>query len=188
MAKKQKASNLLVAGFGIGVLIAVIIPVMLVVTGIGFDFVAPQDAEGLEVPVITPSETQQIQVLIQRISELTNDELRDASYCVLVAEDQGIIDICNQLLQDALKRIEALEMEIEAILPPPDLNNTESSIDPPPVQICDEIDCPDLPPIIPPTSIIVLSTSITKIDSNGNAELVEDAFDICTKKRGTTSL
>ncbi len=190
MAKKKGVNKVGVAtGLGIGVVIAISV---VFVTGIGFDFVVPQDVEGLEIPVLTQSEIQQIQVIIDRIREIPNEELGDAVICLELELElelnPELVEFCDRLLQsaqldaqlldDTLKRIEALEMEIEAILPPPDLNNTESSIDPPPVQICDEIDCPDLPPIIPPTSIIVLSTAITKIDSNGTAELVEDAFDI----------
>jgi hypothetical protein len=195
MARKKSASIKTPVIAGVGLTIVILTPLLLLFAGIevpivgevyanalGIDIV-PQIPDGFEIPipVITPSQTQQIQEIIDRIREISNEELDDAQFCLeFVGVEPEIITICNQLLQDALDRIEALDKEIDEILPPPDLNNTDSSIDPPPVQICDEIDCTDLPPIIPipETSIIELSTSITKIDSNGNAELVEDVFDI----------
>jgi len=189
---KQKISRAIVAVFGIGVLIAVIVPVMLFVTGIGFDFVAPQDADGLEIPVLTPSEIQQIQKIIDEIRKISNEDLVNAQICLELELDPDFVGICDDLLQDAQKgvlteqllqnaieRIEALEKEIEEILPPPDLNNTDSSIDPPPVQICDEIDCIDII-IIPPigTNTVVLSSLITKINSQGNKTFTSEISEI----------
>ncbi len=192
MAKKHKANRIVTAGAGIGVLLIVIIPVMLFVTGIGFDFVAPQDADGLEIPVITPSEIQQIQKIIDEIRKISNEDLVNAQICLELELDPDFVGVCDELLQDAqegvlteqllqnaIERIEVLEKEIEEILPPPDLNNTDTSIDPPPVQICDEIDCIDII-IIPPigTNTVVLSSLITKINSQGNKTFATEISEI----------
>jgi len=172
MAKKKSIKKT-IAFAGTGLTIIVIAGLVAVFGfGIGYDFVVPQDAEGLEIPVITPSETQQIQEIIDRISEISNSDLVDAQFCIEFIDDPEILAICNQLLQDALDRIEVLDMEIEEILPSPDLNNTDTSKDPPPVQICDSIDggCVEIRLILPElgTKTVVLSSLITKIDTQGN--------------------
>ncbi len=78
MAKKKGVNKVGVAtGLGIGVVIAISV---VFVTGIGFDFVVPQDVEGLEIPVLTPSEIQQIQLIIDEIRKISNEDLRNASH------------------------------------------------------------------------------------------------------------
>ena len=138
MAKKKSIGRTVIAGTGIALIVSIGL-IAVFGFGIGFDFVVPQDAEGLEIPVITPSETQQIQEIIDRISEISNTDLVDSQFCIEFTIDPEIFAFCNQLLQDALDRIKQLEMEIGEILPPPDLNNTDTSKDPPIKQICDEI-------------------------------------------------
>ena len=195
MAKKKSAIKTPVIA-GVGLTIVILTPLLLLFAGIevpivgevyanalGIDIV-PQVPDGLEVPVpvITPSEIQQIQLIIDEIKKISNEDLEFARICLEIEIDPDFVGVCDeilkdaqkgvlteQLLQDAIARIEALEKEIDEILPPPDLNNTDSSTDPPPVQICDEIDCIDII-IIPPigTNTVVLSSLITKIDTQGN--------------------
>ena len=172
MAKKKGVNKVAIGAVGIGVLIAVSV---VFVTGIGFDFVVPQDAEGLEVPVLTPSETDQVQDIIDEVSDLS-DDVSDAENCLEGQEgSQEVIDTdeCNQNIQDAIDKVDEKEMEIDELLPSPDLNDTDTSTDPPPDQVCDEfeLNCGGTPKL-------ELQTSITKIDSAGNSELVENTFDI----------
>lgn len=195
MAKKKSAIKTpLIAG--VGLTIVILTPLLLLFAGIevpivgevyanalGIDIV-PQVPDGFEipVPVITQSEIQQIQKIIDEIRKISTEDLEFARICLELELDPDFVGVCDELLQDAQKgvlteqllqnaieRIEALEKEIEEILPPPDLNNTDTSIDPPPVQICDEIDCIDII-IVPPigTNTVVLSSLITKIDTQGN--------------------
>jgi len=196
MVKKKSAIKTPVIA-GVGLTIVILTPLLLLFAGIevpivgevyanalGIDIV-PQVPDGFEipVPVITPSQTQQIQLIIDEIRKIQTEDLVNAQICLVIEIDPDFVGICEellkdaqagvlteQLLQNAIERIEALEKEIEEILPLPDLNNTDTSIDPPPVQICDEIDCIELPPIIPPiaTKTVVLSSLITKIDTQGN--------------------
>jgi len=196
MVKKKSAIKTPVIAV-VGLTIVILTPLLLLFAGIevpivgevyanalGIDIV-PQVPDGFEipVPVITPSQTQQIQLIIDEIRKISTEDLVNAQICLEIEIDPDFVGVCDELLQDAqegvlteqllqnaIERIEALEKEIEEILPLPDLNNTDTSIDPPPVQICDEIDCIDLPPIIPPigTNTVVLSSLITKIDSQGN--------------------
>jgi len=183
MAKKKSAIKTPVIA-GVGLTIVILTPLLLLFAGIevpivgevyanalGIDIV-PQVPDGFEIPipVITQSEIQQIQKIIDRIREISNEELDDAQFCIeFVGVEPEIITICNQLLQDALDRIELLDKEIDEILPPPDLNNTDTSTDPPPVQICDQL-CDDIPiidPILPETPSLELILTTTKIDSQG---------------------
>jgi len=191
----------------VGLTIVILTPLLLLFAGIevpivgevyanalGIDIV-PQVPDGFEipVPVITPSQTQQIQLIIDEIRKIQTEDLVNAQICLVIEIDPDFVGVCEellkdaqagvlteQLLQNAIERIEALEKEIEEILPPPDLNNTDTSPDPPPVQICDQIDCIDLPPIIPPigTNTVVLSSLITKINSQGNKTFTTEISEI----------
>lgn len=170
--KKSTKKTIVIAGSGLALIVGIGL-IAVFGFGIGYDFVVPQvDADLLEIPVITPSDTQKIQEIIDRISEISNTDLVDSQFCIEFTIDPEIFAFCNQLLQDALDRINQLEMEIGEILPPPDLNNTNTSKDPPPVQICDSIDggCVEIRLILPElgTKTVVLSSLITKIDTQGN--------------------
>ncbi len=206
MVKKKSAIKTPVIAV-VGLTIVILTPLLLLFAGIevpivgevyanalGIDIV-PQVPDGFEipVPVITPSQTQQIQLIIDEIRKISTEDLVNAQICLEIEIDPDFVGVCDellkdaqagvlteQLLQNAIERIEALEKEIEEILPPPDLNNTDTSIDPPPVQICDEIDCIELPPIIPPigTNTVVLSSLITKINSQGNKTFTSEISEI----------
>ncbi len=140
MAKKG-ISRIVIAVFGIGVLIAVIVPVMLFVFDVDLDNIAPQifGDENLEIPFPIP------------------DEPIDPNTPSIIEGDEGCIDgECIPIENPDVPFVPPEEEEEidEAI------NMTETSNDPPPQQICDELNL-----FCGTANVIELQTSVVKIDS-----------------------
>jgi len=138
MAKKG-VNRIAIAGLGIGVLIAVIVPVLFVVLGFDPSNIVQQvsDTDEFEIPFPLPPEEE---VII-----LTDEELND--YLVDPSLDPNV---GNTVTEDEIMAVD------DAI------NKTVTSNDPPLTQIGDELDLPTT------TKIVNLETFVVKIDSFGN--------------------
>jgi len=149
MAKKG-ISRIVIAVFGIGVLIAVIIPVMLFVFDVDLDNIAPQetDPDPFEVPIPLPPEP------------VPPEECED-----VVIEDGT----------DNPERINC-QTEVPPEIDPvnnPDINMTETSDDPPIQQVCDELNL-----FCGTAKVIQIEADVVKIDSTLQRFNETFAFDI----------
>ena len=137
MAKKG-ISRIVIAVFGIGVLIAVIVPVMLFVFNVDLDNIAPQetDPDPFEVPIPVPP--------------------------IIDPTDPDCID---DVIEDGTNNPPRINCPPE--VPPetdpvnnPDINMTETSEDPTLPQICDELNL-----FCGTAKVIKLEANVVKIDS-----------------------
>jgi len=168
MAKKKGINNRVIAGIiGAVIILAVVVPVVLLVLDV--DILAQED--GLEIPIpLTDEEMQENEDLINQIDDLVTDPPLEFEECFI----ENTVD--GQVIQMACPidaGTQEMVDEITDMITEPDPTNGTTSTDPPIDQICDELDlsCGSSPQL-------QLQTSITKIDSAGNSELVEDVFDI----------
>ena len=146
MAKHKPISRIVIAGLGIGVLLAVIVPVMIFVFGVGFD-VAPNFEKEFEIPFITPEQEQVNQDIIKQIDEVISDP---------------------QINPENKPELIKVIADESTIIPLPS-NETIFSEDPPIVQIGDITNNP----VLPQSPSLDLVTRITKQDSQGNRIAVE---------------
>jgi len=157
MAKKKSATRIITGIAGIGVLVAVIIPVMIFVFGVGTDILppVPEIPEEFMIPIEEIDENNEM-IMDQIINELGEcDAEMFALEPEICAEDQQMI---KELLDDLI------------ILDP--MNMTDFSEDPPITQVCDQLDlgCG--------SEIMDLQATITKIDSFGNETKITETFGI----------
>jgi len=205
LTKKKGATRIITGIAGIGVLIAVIIPVMFFVFGVGNADVLPQetDPEPFEIPIAcqegqirTPDGTC-IADVIPIIEEpelfcsVAPTELQKIAECELLTQDEQTVpldpnlpvDECSQVNRlgveecneqiDAL--IEQLLAEAEPIIDPVPPNGTETSVDDPFTQICDQD--PSLI-ICGESRSLEFITRVLKTDSAGVQTSVETITDI----------
>lgn len=214
MGKKKKGINNRVLGGIIGgiVILAVVIPVLFLVTGITDSKILPQDkTPELEIPfddppppVLPPSLTaEEIDKLInnpdlcvtnpsdpacnvESICEIDQGELQKIAECELLTQDELTlpldptltIDECSQVYRPSAEQcneqIDSLIQQIladsEPDIEPPPPNGTETSIDDPFTQICDQN--PDLI-VCGDSRSLELITTVLKIDSAGVQTTVE---------------
>jgi len=204
MVKKKGISRTITAGAGIGVLLIVIIPVMFFVFGVGNAEVLPQDTDPdpFEIPI--PCQEGQIRLpdgtctvditpIIEEpelFCEISESELQRISQCEILTRDEEftsfsgdfIPDECSEVdLQSSIECVNQIEDRINElyaslIIPdPPEPNGTETSIDDPFTQLCDQ----------DPTLIICgesrsleIITRVLKTDSAGEQTTVETSFNI----------
>ncbi len=191
MAKKKSGiNNRVIAGvIGGGVILVVVIPVLILVFGVGFD-TSPQ-AEGLEIPL---SEQEQIDTNQQLIDQ-TNDLICGGGgtgdpELFQIASDGSVIFNPNQdpcipqgetpspEEEVSPEQINEMINEIEEMIIDPPIINQTTSEDPPLVQSCD-ID-PDNPlcQIISPSNSIQLISKVEKTDSQGITTVSEEIFEV----------
>jgi hypothetical protein len=205
MAKKKGASRIITGIAGIGVLIAVIIPVMFFVFGVGNADVLPQetDPEPFEVPIAclegqirTPEGTciADITPIIEEpelFCEIPQSELQKIAECELLTQDEQTVPLDPNLPVDECSQVNRPSAEIcdaeidqiiqqllenaEPIIDPVPPNGTETSVDDPFTQICDQ----------DPTLIVCgesrsleFITRVLKTDSAGVQTSVETITDI----------
>lgn len=132
---KKGVNRIVIAGLGVGVLIAVIVPVVFVVLGFDSSNIAQQDTDEFEIPFTLPLE--------EEIIILTDEELND--YLVDPTLDPNI---GNTVTDDEIKAID------DAI------NKTVTSNDPPLTQIGDELDLPTTTKIINLETFVVKIDSL----------------------------
>ncbi len=173
MAKKKGINNRVIAGIiGAVIILAVVVPVVLLVLDV--DILAQED--GFEIPIpLTDEELQENEDLINEQDDLLTNPPIEFEECFIenTVEGQIIETPCPIGDGETEKTVEEINDMLNEEDPlDPNLNGTTST-DPPIDQICDELDlsCGSSPQL-------QLQTSITKIDSAGNSELVEDVFDI----------
>ncbi len=173
MAKKKGINNRVIAGIiGAVIILAVVVPVVFLVLDV--DISAQED--GFEIPIpLTDEELQENEDLINEQDELLTNPPIEFEECFIENTVEGqIIEMPCPIdgggTQETVEEINDMLNEEDPL--DPNLNGTTST-DPPIDQICDELDlsCGSSPQL-------QLQTSITKIDSAGNSELVEDVFDI----------
>lgn len=200
---KSKISRVVVAGAGIGVLIAVIIPVMVFVFGVGNPNILPQDTDPnpFEIPVtcqqgeILNSEGTCIEIPTfeepELICTIEPEELQRIADCELLTRDEPVVpsntnltvDECSQVNRESVeqcnvqidKLIEDFLAQIEPEDDPVPPNGTETSIDDPYTQICDQN--PSLI-ICEQSRSLDIVTRILKTDSEGNQSVSETTFNI----------
>ncbi len=201
MAKKKGVSRIITGALGIGVLIAVIVPVMFFVFGVGNADVLPQDTnpDPFELPVVCPEgeilTSEGTCITIPPIEEpelfctTEPEELQKIADCELLTRDEPIVpenpnltvDECSQVNRESVeqcnaqidKLIEDFLLQIEPDIDP--IPKNETSIDDPFTQICDQdpslIICGD-------SRSLEILTRVLKTDSAGVQTIVETAFDI----------
>lgn len=205
MAKKKSIGRTVMAGAGIGVLLIVIIPVMIFVFGVGNPDVLPQetDPDPFEISIpclegeIRASDGTCIEDIIPIIEEpdlfcsVEPQELQKIAECELLTRDEQIVplntiltvDECSQVNRESVeqcnaqidKLIEDFLAQIEPDIDPVPPNGTETSVDDPFTQICDQdpslIICGD-------SRSLEIITRVLKTDSAGVQTTVETTFDI----------
>ena len=175
MAKKK--SNRTTGILAIGGAVAVIALIALVLIA-GTDVLAinPFVSEGFEIPIpLTDEELQENEDLINEQDDLLTNPPIEFEECFIENTVEGQIietpcPIDGGGTDETVEEINEMLNEEDPL--DPNLNGTTST-DPPIDQICDEFDlnCGG-------SAKLQLQTSITKIDSAGNSELVEDVFDV----------
>ncbi len=193
MAKKKGNTNRIVAGIiGVVVILVVVVPVLFFIFGIGNEDVQvlPQDtAPELEVPFVEPVLTvDEIDELIEETIEtcdIDQSVLQQIAECEILTADEDEVpfdpnapaDPCSQVNRDSLlqcnEEIDLLILKINALeeqIPEDNPNGTETSIDDPFTQICDQtpelIVCGD-------SRSLELITTVLKTDSAGVQTTVE---------------
>lgn len=197
---RKGTSRLIVAGAGIGVLIAVIIPVMIFVLGVGNPNVLPQDTDPdpFEIP-ITCLEGQMINsdgICVPDFNEIIDEpelfcdipesELQKIAECELQTQDERQVgeqnlpaDECSQVSRESVEfcgaEIDQLIFELtkdaEPDTEPIPQEPPETSIDDPYTQICDQT--PDLI-ICGDSRSLDLIVRVLKTDSTGKQTVVEE--------------
>lgn len=167
MAKKQKLSRIIIAGAGLGVLIAVIFPVMFFVFGVGNNNIHPQStSNALEIPFTN----EDIKKNEQIVNDINNIICPDGSKgtqenpCV-TTDDPFTVQ----------KKIDEKELEV---IDPSLITNQTTSEDPPITQTCDQDPENILCQVITPSTSLKLKSKVTKIDSSGLSTIEEKTFDI----------
>lgn len=123
---------------GVGIILAVVVPVMLFVFGIGVDDVVPQSTDDplLQVPVVNPPVIDPSDTTFTD-GMTANDGSDVTSNTDIPPEDQEIIDEVDE-----------------------SINMTETSTDPPPAQVCDILNL-----FCGTANLIQLEANVVKIDS-----------------------
>lgn len=197
MAKKP-INRIVIAGAGLGVLLAVIIPVLIFVVGVGNDKILPQaNPDEFEIPFITPEDQEENKDKLEEIIDIIENpedhieidpvllkQNEDCNILIKSASEpnsldtitdeelqkcQEISDLIGNQTQQQIK--ELLEDKEEEIILPPEVDiPTNSSINDPFTQLCDQN--PSLI-ICTKTSSLELITKVLKQDSKGNQTTVE---------------
>ncbi len=188
--KKSGINNRVIAGvIGGGVILVVVVPVLILVFGVGFD-TSPQ-AEGLEIPVSDQEQIDTNQQLIDQANNLicggggTGDPDQ-----FQIASDGSVIFDPNQdpcipqgetpspEEEVSPEQIDEMIDELEEMIIDPPIVNQTTSEDPPLEQSCD-ID-PDNPlcQIISPSNSIQLISKVEKTDSQGITTVSEEIFEV----------
>lgn len=198
MAKHKPINRIVIAGLGIGVLIAVIAPVMIFVFGVGNDNILPQsNPDQLEIPFVTPEQEQNNEQILQEIIEVIGEPekvvMPDPVLVQAVSDCQALIFsssqpnsvnvVTNQTIAECTSLEEQLQQEIqeltqevvenlesEVVLPEENPIPTESSTSDPFEQLCDQN--PSLI-ICSDTTSLELITKVLKTDSAGTQTTVE---------------
>jgi len=152
MAKKG-ISRIVIAVFGIGVLIAVIVPVMLFVFDVDLDNIAPQeiDTDPFEVPIPVPVPPIIDPTDPDCIDDVIEDGTNNPPRINCLPDEPPIVDPVND----------------------PMVNMTETSDDPPIQQVCDELNL-----FCGTAKTIQLEADVVKIDSTLQRFNETFAFDI----------
>ncbi len=163
MAKKG-ISRIVIAVFGIGVLIAVIVPVMLFVFDVDLDNIAPQetDPDPFEIPICLEG-------------QIKTSDGTCITPVIIDPEDPNCIDDVIEDGTDNPPRINCLP-DVPPVVDPvndPDINMTETSDDPPIQQVCDELNL-----FCGTAKVIQLEADVVKIDSTLQRFNETFAFDI----------
>ncbi len=191
MAKKKSGINNRGIGgvIGGGIVLLVVVPVVLLVFGVGFD---TSPVEMFEIPVSDQVQIQTNQQLIDQVNNLlcgggggTGDP-----NLIQISSDGTIILDPNQVAcipqgetasegeEVSPAEIDKMINEIEGMIIDPPIVNETTSEDPPLEQSCD-ID-PDNPlcQIISPSNSIQLITNVEKTDSLGMTTVFEEIFQV----------
>lgn len=188
--KKSGTNNRAIAGIigGIVVLL-VVVPVVLLVFGVGFD---TSPAEGFEIPVSDQEQIETNQQLIDQANDLLcgGGGTGDPDPLEQLASDGSVIfdpnqDPCIPLGETpspeeevSPEEIDEMLMEIEEMIIDPPIVNQTTSEDPPLEQSCD-ID-PDNPlcQIISPSNSLQIISKVEKTDSQGITTVSEEIFEV----------
>ena len=198
MAKRKPINRIIIAGAGVGVLLAVIVPVMIFIIGVGNDNILPQaNPDEFEIPFLTPEQEQMNEDTIEEIINIVENpeqnveidpvllqQNEDCNALIISASEPNSPDtitdeqlkqcdliaeqIQNQTQQQLGQIIEEKEKEI--ILPPNVQIPTNSSMDDPFTQLCDQN--PSLIVCGKSTSLELI-TRVLKQDSTGKQTTVE---------------
>src|SRR3990172_9571067 len=203
MAKRKPINRIIIAGAGVGVLLAVIVPVMIFIIGVGNDNILPQaNPDEFEIPFLTTEQEQMNEDTIEEIINIVENpeqnveidpvllqQNEDCNALIISASEPNSPDtitdeqlkqcdliaeqIQNQTKQQLGQIIE--EKEEEIILPPDVQIPTNSSMDDPFTQLCDQN--PSLIVCGKSTSLELI-TKVLKQDSTGKQTTVETATKI----------
>ncbi len=161
MAKKG-ISRIVIAVFGIGVLIAVIVPVMLFVFDVDLDNIAPQETDPFEIPTCLEGQIK----------------TADGTCITPVVIDPEDPNCFDDVIEDGTNNPPRINCPPE--VPPeidpvndPMINMTETSEDPPIEQVCDELNL-----FCGTAKVIQLEADVVKIDSTLQRFNETFAFDI----------
>lgn len=203
MAKHKPINRIVVAGLAIGVLIAVIAPVMIFVFGVGESNILPQaNPNQFKIPFITPEEEKMNKEILGEIKQIVDDpapnividpvlmkQYVDCNELILSASKQnspdsitaGQLEECNMITQEyqnqTIQKIDdAISKKEEEIIVPPAVEfPVNSSMNDPFTQLCDQN--PSLI-VCGKTTSLELITKVLKQDSNGVQTTVETATKI----------
>jgi hypothetical protein len=185
--KKSGINNRIISVVIAGVVLLVVVPVVLLVFGIGYD---TSPAEGFEIPVSDQEQIETNQELIDQANDLlcggggTGDPDQ-----IQILSDGTILDP-NQVAcipqgetnsegeEVSPEEIDEMIEEIEEMIVDPPIENQTTSEDPPLEQSCD-ID-PDNPlcQIISPSNSLQLISKVEKTDSQGVTTVSEEIFEV----------
>ncbi|MCP6727448.1 MAG: hypothetical protein KJI69_05565 [Patescibacteria group bacterium] len=188
--KKSGINNRVIAGIvGGGVILVVVVPVLFLVFGVGFD---TSPVEGFEIPVSDQEQIETNQQLIDQASDLLcgGGGTGDPDPLEQLASDGSVIfdpnqDPCIPLGETdsegeevSPEEIDEMIEEIEEMIVDPPIVNQTTSEDPPLEQSCD-ID-PDNPlcQIISPSNSLQLISKVEKTDSQGVTTVSEEIFEV----------
>jgi len=189
MARKKSGINNRIISVVIGgVVLLVVVPVVLLVFGIGFD---TSPVEGFEIPVSDQEQIETNQELIDQANDLLcgggggtgdPDQIQTLSNGTILDPNQVACipqgETPSEGEEVSPEEIDEMIGEIEEMIIDPPINNKTTSEDPPLEQSCD-ID-PDNPlcQIISPSNSLQLISKVEKTDSQGITTVSEEIFEV----------
>lgn len=161
MARKNgllKNKPIILAAAGGGLVLVVLVAVF--IFGFGFDFVNPKT----NTKILTVEQQEKNEQIFIDVNDII-----DSAPTTGTDPETG-----QNVVELTVEEEEMIEELLDEVIPEEPTNQTQTSDDPPLEQICDELDL-GCGSSVPP---LQLMSKITKIDSNGEQEIVEGSFDV----------
>src|SRR3990172_12295123 len=101
MAKRKPINRIVIAGAGVGVLLAVIVPVLIFIIGVGNDDILPQaNADEFEIPFITPEQEEMNKDTLEEIADIIENPQGNVEIDPILLKQS---EDCTTLIESASK-------------------------------------------------------------------------------------